>query len=66
MKNYLHTVRWQCPHCNTQGWSSDGRLPPHDTAHRRACRPSGQRSEAELSADYRRDMIAAGRGRLVR
>jgi hypothetical protein len=32
--------RWQCGHCGTSGWSSDGAVPAHDRVDGRACRPN--------------------------
>jgi hypothetical protein len=39
---------WQCPACKITGWTSNGRIPPHDRADGRSCRPSGQVSEADI------------------
>lgn len=45
--------RWNCPHCGTEGWSSDGAMPPHDTRNGVSCRPSGQISEKRARARFR-------------
>ena len=50
------SVRWQCPYCRGEGWSSDGSMPPHDRHGGGSCRPSGQRSEREIKREIKRDL----------
>lgn len=44
--------RWNCPHCGTSGWSSDGQTSPHDRPTGTSCRNSGQISENEAKKRF--------------
>ena len=47
MEEIMTQRRWNCSHCETSGWSSDGRTPAHDRPTGVSSRKSGQVSEKE-------------------
>lgn len=43
----MNVERWTCPHCKATGFGWT--VPAHDRPSGDSCRPSGQRSESEIS-----------------